>query len=269
MDKNLIAVVTGGSSGIGRSIATALAEKGYTVYELSRHGEDIGSIHHITADVTDTVAIHNTVSEIISKEGRIDCLITCAGMGVSGAVEFISDDEMHRQFDVNLYGTVNVVKRVIPHMRESGKGKIICISSVAGVYSIPFQTYYSASKAAINSFVCGIRNELRSFGIEVCAVMPGDVRTGFTAVRVKSHRGNDVYGGRIDASVAIMENDEQNGMSPEAIAAFVCKIAQKKHFKPLYTAGLSYKLLVFLRRLLPDSWLYALIGKIYIKKGRI
>lgn len=268
MDGRKVAVITGGSSGIGRSCAAKFAENGYTVYEISRHGSDSKSVRHITADVTNSDALDNALSEIIRAEGTIDCLITCAGMGVSGAVEFISDDDMYRQFNVNLFGTIGTVKRVIPFMRTAGKGRIICISSVAAVYSIPFQTYYSASKAAINSFVCGLRNELKPFNIDVCAVMPGDVHTGFTDVRCKSHAGDDVYGGCIDASVAVMEHDEQNGMSPDTIASFIYKTSQKKHFKPLYTPGVSYKLLVFLRRLLPDTWLYALVGKLYVKKGK-
>lgn len=260
------AIVTGGSSGIGKCCAETLAENGYRVYEFSRRAEGDESIVHIKCDVTDPLAVDGAVKSVLDAEGRIDLLVTCAGMGVSGAVEFITDEQLHRQFDTNLYGTVYCVRAVLPYMREQRSGKVICISSAAAVFSIPFQTYYSASKAAVNSFVCGLRNEVKAFGIDVCCVMPGDIKTGFTAARNKQHDGNAEYGGCIDRSVAVMEKDEQNGMTPESIAKFVLKLAKKRKNRPLNTPGLQYKLLVFISKLMPSSMLYYLLGKMYIKK---
>ena len=104
---------------------------------------------------------------------------------------------------------------VLPILRKQGYGRIVNLSSVAGSIPIPFQTYYSASKAAINSYTMATANEVRPFGVQVCCVQPGDIRTGFTAARQKNPMGDDVYGGRIARSVAGMEKDEQNGMTPE------------------------------------------------------
>ena len=258
-----VAVVTGARSGIGRETALMLSKEGYKVYDFSRHDGALNGVIHITADVTDTVSIQKAFSAVLEKEKRLDLLVTCAGMGVSGAVEFSPENEMRRQFEVNLFGTINTVQAIIPFMRKAGHGRIICISSVAGVYSIPYQTYYSASKAAINSFVDGLTNELRQFGVSICAVMPGDIKTGFTDARHKVCDGDDIYGGRISKSVASMEKDERNGMSPEQMADFIVKIAEKKRIKPLYTAGAMYKALVFLSRILTHNAVVRLVGKLY------
>ena len=184
-------------------------------------------------------------------------------MGVSGAIEFIEEEEMKRQFEVNLFGTINTVKAVLPQMRKQKRGRIICISSVAAVYSIPFQAYYSASKAAINSFIDALTNEVKSFGIEATSVMPGDISTGFTAARIKSNAGDDVYSGVIGSAVSAMEKDEKNGMTPDSVARLVVKLAEKKHVAPLYTAGLQYKTLVFLSRLLPHKLAVKVVGGMY------
>lgn len=261
-----VAVITGGSSGIGKCCAELFAANNYKVYELSRRAEGEGNIMHIKCDVTDNDAVGEAIKHIFDTEGHIDLLVTSAGMGVSGAVEFISDEMLKKQFETNLYGTVYAARAVLPYMRQQNSGKIICISSAAAVFSIPFQTYYSASKAAINSFVCGLRNEVRAFGIDVCCVMPGDIKTGFTAARTKDHDGNTEYGGCIDKSVAVMEKDEQNGMTAESIANFVLKLASKRKNRPLNTPGMQYKALVFVSKLMPSSLLYHLIGKLYIKE---
>ncbi len=257
------AVVTGGSSGIGLKTAELLRDTGYKVFEISRRSHENAGIKHISADVTDTAALEAAFAEIIKSAGTVDLVVCCAGMGVSGAVEFLTDGETRRQFDVNFFGTVNTVRAALPYMRRARSGKIICISSVAAVYSIPFQAYYSASKAAINSFADALANEVRPFGIEVASVMPGDIKTGFTAARSKTAEGDAEYGGRISKAVNAMEKDELNGMSPDSIARFVVKIAEKKHLSPLYTVGAQYKTLVFLSRVFPHKTAVKIIGRMY------
>jgi len=117
--------------------------------------------------------------------------------------------------------------------------------------------------ADCNTLTMALANELRPFDISVCAVMPGDVKTGFTAAREKNQSGSELYGGIIEKSVSTMEKDEQNGMSPDRIARKVYAMAQKKHPKPLCTVGLSYKLIAFLAKVLPASVINRLIGMIY------
>lgn len=258
-----IAVVTGGTSGIGRETALYLAENGCTVYELSRREEGVPGLRHIRADVTDEASVQSAVAQILEEAGHIDILVNNAGFGISGAVEFTDTADAQRQLDVNFFGMVRMNRAVIAAMRQQGSGRIVNLSSVAAPVPIPFQAFYSASKAAINSYTMALANEQRPFGITVCAVMPGDIKTGFTAARRKVAQGDEVYGGRIGRSVQRMEHDEQNGMDPAKAGAFVAKVALKGGHKPLYTIGFSYQAAVLLTKILPARPLNWLIGKIY------
>ena len=262
---NKVVILTGGSSGIGRATAELLRAQGCTVYEFSRRPAP-SDPWHMGVDVTDDAAVKAAVDAVYSREGRIDILINNAGFGISGAMEFTDPADAHRLMEVNLFGMDNAIRAVLPHMRRAGSGRIVNISSVAGVFAIPFQAWYSISKAAVRSLTMALYNEVDPYGIQVTSVMPGDIRTGFTAARKKSIVGDDAYGGRISASVAKMEKDEQNGMAPEAAAKTIAKVALKQgRVKPFYTIGLTYKCLVLLDHLLPCRtvrWLlYQLYGK--------
>lgn len=259
----LVSIITGGSSGIGLATVKAMLRAGCRVYEFSRREFVYENVTHLSVDVTDEESVQKAVSKVFEAEGRIDVLVNCAGFGISGAVEFTELADAKRQMDVNFFGMVNVTKAVLPHMREAGSGRIVNISSVAAVASIPFQTYYSASKAAINSYTCALANEVRPFGLTVTAIMPGDIRTGFTAARKKSDAGNDAYAGRIERSVAKMEKDEQGGMDPDIAGRYICKIALKKRVKPIYAIGFSYKLLSWLCNVMPCRFKNWILGKLY------
>ena len=262
---NKIVMITGGSSGIGLCTAAALRDRGCKVYELSRRDSEVTGITHIKCDVTDEAQVAAAVGQVMAESGRIDILINNAGFGISGAVEFTDTAEAQRLFDVNFFGMVRMNHAVLPLMRQQGGGRIVNLSSVAAPVPIPFQTYYSAGKAAVNSYTMALSNEVKPFGITVCAVMPGDIKTGFTAARQKSIVGDDIYGGRITRSVAGMEKDEQTGMDPAEAGAFIASVALKNSRKPLYTIGIAYKGAVFLTKILPARWLNALIGQLYAK----
>ena len=263
--RNKVAIVTGGSSGIGRSTAIALRDKGCIVYEFSRRDNPIAGVTHITVDVIDEDAVIQGVNSVVSREGRIDVVINCAGFGISGAVEFTALSDAKAQFGVNFFGMVNVNKVVLPVMRGQGSGRIVNISSVAAVAHIPFQTYYSASKAAIDSYSCALANEVRPFGIAVTSVQPGDIRTGFTSARKKTADGDDIYEGRISRSIGRMEKDEQNGMDPDVAGRYIARIALRKKVKPIYTIGLGYKCLAVLCKLFPCGLRTWIVGRLYAR----
>lgn len=260
-----VAVVTGGSSGIGRATAQSLSKNGYTVYELSRRNNPPYGVNHLTADVTDEDQVKEAIGEIITREGHIDILVSNAGYGISGAAEMTSSADAHAQLELNLYGTDNVIRAVLPHMRQNKSGRIVCVSSIAGILPIPFQLWYSVSKAAIAAYVLALQNEIRPYGITVCAILPGDIATGFTDARQKSDSGDNAYGGRIERSVAVMEKDERSGMSPDKAGAYIAKIAMKKNSRPLKAIGFSYKAVAVLSKLLPRRFSNYIVGKIYAK----
>ena len=256
-----VAIVTGGSSGIGKCTAERLKDD-YTVYEFSRSGKDKENIRHIDCDVTETEDIIKAVNKVIADTGRVDLVVNCAGFGISGAIEYTDLDDAKRQFDVNFFGLAEVNRSCIPHLKKS-KGRIISISSVAALAAIPFQAYYSACKAAVNSYTLALANELKPFGVSVCAIMPGDTSTGFTKARNKNIKGDGEYGGRISKSVEKMENDERKGVDADVVGRLICAVAKKKKIKPIYTVGWDYKLIICLLKILPYSLSNYLIAKLY------
>ena len=253
-----VAIVTGGTSGIGLAAVKALREKGCTVYALSRRGE-------IPCDVSEVNSVRAAVQTVLDKEGRIDILVNCAGFGISGAGELTPLEAAKKQLDVNLFGTANMVNAVIPAMRAQGGGRIVTTGSVAGFVPIPFQTWYSASKAAVQSYTMAMANELRPFGVTLAAVLPGDTRTGFTAARSKIDDPAGLYGGRIERSVSRMEHDEQNGVPAEKVGDLIARVALKKRVKPFYIPGFGYNAVNVLMRILPSGLANRLIGMLYAK----
>ncbi len=261
---NKLALVTGASSGIGAAICARLAKEGWRVWGLSRRGTAPEGVVPVSADVTDEESLSAALEKLISAEGRLDMVVNCAGSGISGAVEFTSPAQSDFQMEVNLSGTARLCRLAIPHLKKT-KGAIINVTSVAGALPIPFQTWYSVSKAALNAYSAALANELRPFGIRVCAVMPGDIKTGFTAARQKSPEGDGEYSGRISRSVARMEADEQKGMSPDAVAKKVCRLGKRRHLPPVCTVGFGYGALVILARLLPQRLVNRVLYEMYAK----
>lgn len=259
-----VVIITGGSSGIGKATAKLLSQKHYRVFELSRSGTSFDNITHVTCDVTDEESVKHAIECVLAEVNRIDIVINNAGFGISGAVEFTDIDAAKRLFDVNFFGAINVIKATMPILRLN-KGRIINISSVGGILSLPFQSFYSASKSALNALSLALHNEVKKYDVSVCAVLPGDVKTGFTNAREKSQIGEDIYSERIIRSISLMEKDETNGMPPSKIAKKILKIIQKKHVKPFYTVGFKYKLFVFLSKILPTKLVNYIVGLIYAK----
>lgn len=276
MEKQVV-LITGASAGIGKATAEHLMRKGFYVYGTSRKTvgnieKDIASdtksggfIRMIPLDVTCEDSVKTAVASIISKEGRLDILVSNAGTGIAGSVEDVSLSEASSQFDINFFGTLRVIKAVLPYMRKQGYGKIIALSSVAGVISIPYQAHYSASKFAIEGLIEALRYEIAPFGIKACLVEPGDTKTDFTKSRIVAEDSNEKspYHIRFTKSLARMEKDEQNGASPIAVANTIYKMVLKKNPPVRATVGISYKLILFLKRILPTRIIEKIVGLLY------
>jgi NAD(P)-dependent dehydrogenase (short-subunit alcohol dehydrogenase family) len=266
-----VALVTGASSGIGFETAHTLGTLGFTVYGASRRGGESvtygeGSVTMLQMDVTDENSVHNAVESILKKEGRIDILVNCAGIGIAGAVEDCSGEEALRQLDVNYVGALRCIGAVLKNMREQRCGLIVNIGSVGGIFSIPFQTLYSSSKYALEALTEGLRIEIKPFNVKAALVEPGDVKTGFTAARAFAEgSAQTAYGTHFTQAVKQMEHDEQTGLEPNAVVKAVLRTIRAKNPPVRRTVGVVYKLFVFLKRLLPSRAVEVLLEMMYPK----
>jgi len=262
-DKQVV-IITGASKGIGAAAARLFSEKGYTVYALSRNAGDCSNVKYLKCDVTDSVKLKKTIDDIFQTEKRIDILVNNAGGGISGSAEKTDTTDAKRLFDLNFFALFEAAKYTVPHMRACGGGKIINIGSVAGAMHVPFQAFYSASKAAVEALSNCLRGELEPFNIRVTTIMPGDTSTNFTDAREKKYEKDDPdYGLRISRSIEMMEKDERGGMPPLAVAKVIYKACCSKNPKPNYAVGFKYKFFLLLSRLLPKRAVQFILNKLY------
>ncbi|MDO4552257.1 MAG: SDR family NAD(P)-dependent oxidoreductase [Bacillota bacterium] len=258
------AVITGASGGIGLACGRRFLQEGWTVYDLSRHQGPETAFLHIPTDVSDGASVERAFARIAGEREGIDLLLNNAGFGISGPAELTDVADAEALFQVNFFGQLRCIKAALPLLR-AGKGRIVNISSVAALFSIPFQSFYSAGKSATNALTLALDNELRSFGIRCVAVMPGDVQSGFTQARKKCGEEDALYGETVARSVAVMEKDEREGMSTDQVAAAVYKAATEAAPKPLRAVGGKYKFFAFLFKVLPTAAANAIVGKLYVK----
>ena len=266
MNKNekKVVVITGASSGIGLATAKYFNENNYIVYNLSRRSAGEKRINSIACDITNIEQVKEAIKKIVDKEQKIDVLINNAGFGISGSIENQDMLEIKKQFEVNFFGAVNVTQQVLPIMRKQGFGKIINTSSVAGIIPIPFQSFYCATKSSLEIWAKALRLEVKPFNIQVCNVLVGDTKTGFTNVREKtSVEKEGVYAKTVEKSVLKMEKDEQNGKDPITVSKVMLSLANKRKMPPTKTVGALYKLLLVLQKFLPQKFMLWVVSKMY------
>ena len=176
-----VAVVTGGTSGIGRATALALKDAGYTVYELSRRAEGVEGLHHISADVTDQQAVNDAAAQIMEAEGRIDVLVNNAGITRDGLLMMMKPEDFDAVIAANLRGAFLCMKAVARQMVKQRYGRIVNLSSVVGLRGNAGQVNYAASKAGVIGMTKSLAKELAGRNITVNAVAPGFIDTDMTA----------------------------------------------------------------------------------------
>lgn len=252
-----VVLITGGSSGIGKSIGSFLYEKGFTVYGTSRtpqhYSESIFPI--IALDVKNNESISLAVQNVVQKEGRLDVLINNAGVGITGPIEEISETEIKHNFDTNFFGPINVIKAVLPHMRKQHSGLIINITSIAGYMGLPYRGIYSASKGALEILTEALRMEVKAFNIDITNVAPGDFATKIAAGRyhaplLEKSPYKTPYGKTLD----LMNTHVDSGSNPDIMAREIYKIMTTKQPKGHYVVGqFMQKLSIVLKKILPSK----------------
>lgn len=252
-----VVLITGGSSGIGKSIGEFLSDKGFLVYGTSRNPENVAqsTFPLLALDVRNVDSIQNAVQQVIEKEGRIDVLINNAGVGITGPIEEIPTDEMRNNFETNFFGPIEVMKAVLPKMRVQKSGLIINITSIAGYMGLPYRGIYSASKGALEIVTEALRMETKQFGVEITNIAPGDFATNIASGRyhapvIKGSAYESAYGN----TLAEMNTHVDSGSNPIEMAQAVYTIINTPKPKIHYKVGaFMQKFSIVLKRVLPDK----------------
>ena len=257
-----VVLITGTAYGIGKSTAELLIDKGHIVYggdilmKENLYLNDIGGTA-LEMDVTNQKHIDKAVNQIISEQGRVDVLVNNAGLGVYGAIEDVSMEDIYYQYDVNLFGLARVTKAVLPHMREKESGLIINISSVLGETYGPLAGWYLSTKHALEGWSDALRVELKEFDIDVVVVQPGAINTNFSNVTktyMDKYRTNSAYKHLYGEPITDTGNDILSNQSdPIVIAKVINKAIDARNPKTRYAAGAYSKIGIFLRKIMTDK----------------
>ncbi|WP_100611470.1 SDR family oxidoreductase [Confluentibacter lentus] len=252
-----VVLITGGSSGIGKSVGEFLTENGFIVYGTSRNPQNYSESKFpiLKLDLKSIETIKETIQEIIEKEGGIDVLVNNAGAGITGAIEELPEVEIKANFDTNFFGPINVIKAVLPQMRKQHAGLIINITSIAGYMGLPYRGIYSASKGALELITEAFRMEIKDFNIKMTSIAPGDFATNIAAGRyhaplLENSPYKKPYGDTLD----LMNMHVDSGSNPIMMARAVLKIINTKNPKVHYKVGaFMQKISIVLKRVLPDK----------------
>ncbi len=249
----MVVLITGASSGIGLAIANHLSKIGFTVYGGSRTAPESDKFHVLKLDVTNDESVFQAIESIVKKEGRIDVLINNAGIGSAGAIEKTPMPDIRKSFDVNFYGVVRMTQAVLPYMRKHQFGRIINMSTLGSAIGLPYRSFYSASKGAIDLFTEALRLEVAKYGILSCTIHPGEVRTQIAEHRVISTgKDDETYGPTITKVFDKLDASVHHGKDPSIFGPLVEKIIRSEKVKRNYYIGtFSERLGVKLKRFLP------------------
>jgi short-subunit dehydrogenase len=265
---NRVVLITGASSGIGKTCAEYLNQKDYQVFGTSRKINKTisNSFEMILMDINDDKSVKDGIKYVIKKAGSIDILVNNAGYGISGSIEDTPINKAKEQFETNFFGIHRICKEILPFMRKQNYGYIINISSIGGIIGLPFQGLYCASKFALEGWTETLRMEVNSFGINVVLIEPGDIKTSFTNRREKitALLKDSIYKKRAFKTLSIVEKDEQGGPSPDKIAQLLEYIININSPKLRYKVGsFSQVLICQLKRIIPDKSVQWILMKYY------
>ncbi len=272
-------LITGGTDGLGKAAALLLAERGYRVFAAGRSPEKRQELDRVAAekklpietlslDVCDDASVQSAVTAVLQKTGAIDVLINNAGVGYMAVVEDLRLADLRQQFETNLFGVLRVTQAVLPHMRQRKSGRILMMSSVAGLVSPPTYGAYSSSKHALEGLSNALRLEMFPFGVEVILIEPGYIVTNFqqTAKALAKPYVDAAPNGpyaKIYASTLAGANQSRSASktTPEDCARVILEAVQSSHPKARYTVTPLAGWVAFARRILPDTLLDAFLRR--------
>ncbi len=253
-----VVLITGGSSGIGKSIGIYLKSKGFIVYGTTRSlakYPNFSEFNLLELDVRNTATIEKAIATLIEKEGSVDVLVNNAGIGITGPIEETPHDEILKTFETNFHGPLHMAKAVLPYMRKQKAGLIINITSIAGYMGLPYRGIYSASKGALEIVTEALRMETKDFGVHFTNLAPGDFATNIASGRYHAPIvDNSPYKKPYANTLKIMNDHVDSGQDPIKVAEKVFEIINTKNPKVHYTVGeFLQQFSLFLKRILPDK----------------
>jgi len=249
-----VALITGVSSGIGRATAELMSRNGFRTIGTARRVADTSApagVELVTLDVTDEASVQNCVQEVVARAGRIDVLVNNAGALLCGAVEETDLQQAEAIFETNFFGALRMVEAVLPIMRRQASGRIINVTSIAGYVATPFQSFYCATKHALEGFTESLDYEIRPFGVRAVAVAPNYIHTELSHNCTREHGKLAAYDADREAAISEFARHVDAGDRPETVARVILAAATTRSPKQHYVAGRGAAMFRFFSRIMP------------------
>jgi len=263
-------LVTGASRGIGKAIALMLADNGCSVVGTSRHTANLPGdlknhpmLRFVSMDVTDPGSVKNGVTKAAGILGGIDVLVNNAGISHIGPMEEMPEDQGRAVMETDFFGAVAVIRETLPHLRKAGRGLVVNVTSLAGRLGIPYQTFYCASKFALEGLSEALRLELFSQDISVVILEPGDIRTDIGDHRLLCEAAMPEYQKGLAATCETINRSVGGAGPPEDVARVVLRVIRTRNPRTRYAAGKGAVSTSLLARFLPKRLVETLIRRHY------
>jgi len=249
--------LTGASSGIGRAIADALLARGDEVWGTSRNLERLPKVpqfHPVRLDLSDPRSVEEAFNAALADAGHFDVLINNAGSGQFGPTENLSEKEIATQFQILVFGQMQLMRLALRMMQARGEGLIINVTSLAGRLPVPFMAAYNAAKAAMASFTMSIQLELPDSRVRVVDLQPGDICTDFNDAVIKSELPDQRYQAKVAKTWEKAERNMKNAPKPDLVARRLCELIDQANPPPRITVGDAFqtKIAPLIFRFLPQ-----------------
>lgn len=262
-----VVLITGASSGLGKAIGIRLAKAGHTVFGTSRQPQvhdGHGPFPMIPMDVTNDSSVNAAVAEVVKRTSRIDVVINNAGLGIQGPAEDITPQMAAQLMDTNLLGAHRVCRAALPQMRLQGSGHIINITSVAGNFGLPYRSFYSASKAALERYTEALSTETARFGIKVLTIQPGEFNTNIAAARLRPEVITEANKPGYEKAMAILGGSMHYSRDPDEFAQVVERIILSANPKATYVVAQGVqRMSILLKKILPGRMFERMVRKHY------
>jgi NAD(P)-dependent dehydrogenase (short-subunit alcohol dehydrogenase family) len=264
ISNNRTIFITGASSGIGRASALLFQKKGWNVIATMRSPEKETTLNTLDRvlctrlDVTDDASISAAVAAGSEKFTRIDVVLNNAGYGLTGPFEATTPETVRKQFDTNVFGSMNVIRALLPHFRANANGTILNVTSMGGRIALPLYSVYHATKWAMEGFSESLQYELQPFNIRVKMIEPGAIATQFydRSLSIAKREGVTAYDTMVANTLERMNASGRRGASPDAVATVIYRAATDGSWKQRYPAAGNARAILWTRKLLPD-WLFS------------